>query len=89
MPRKSFGDMRIGNCTHDDLHEAFPQLKARFEEGGNLVPIKDNPPCFACTKLRDQHVNDQCLFAPTKFTMPSDDEIYYYAVFGYFKGRHA
>jgi hypothetical protein len=90
VPRKlSFGELRVGRGTHEDLHDAFPQLKTRFESGGNLHPLKENPPCFVCEKMRNQHVNDQCLFASTYFTQPSDEEIYYYAVFGYFKGRHA
>ena len=88
MTRKSFGDIRIGNCTFDDLYDAYPKLRARFESGGNLHWLKENSPCFVCTKQRSAHVNDQCLFAATKFTVPSDDEIYDYAVFGYFKGRH-
>ena len=89
MTRPTFGDIRTGNCTFDDLYDAYPQLHARFESGGTLHPLKENPPCFVCSKMKDQHANDQCLFAATKFTAPSDDEIYYYAVFGYFKGRHA
>lgn len=87
--RPSFGDVRTGNCTFEEFHELFPELKRRFEEGGSLHPLKLDPPCFHCMKLREKHINDQCFLAATYFTRPPDDEFFYYAVFGYFKGRHA
>jgi hypothetical protein len=90
VPKKlSFGELRIGVGTHEDLLHAFPQLHERFRYDGDLVWIKHNPPCFLCGESKYKHANDQCLFAATKFTRPTDEEIYYYAVFGYFKGRHA
>jgi len=61
----------------------------RHVSTASVAELNGNPPCFECGERRNQHPNDKCLFAATTFQMPSDDELIYYTVYGYFKGRHA